>query len=95
MGSQRLKQQTEGLCGSALGLLCTCHGCYLGVGLLIAGVGVFQTLLPAPEMIFLLLGCLVPSQYESFCFVLLYLVLSCLAVVFWRPAPSERSHYHH
>jgi hypothetical protein len=43
---------------------------------------VFITLLPAVETLFLLLGC----QYKGFHLVLLYLVLSYLTVLSWRPA---------
>jgi hypothetical protein len=39
------------------------------------------TLLPAFGTLFLLPGCLVQRQYESFCLVSLHLILSCLAVV--------------
>lgn len=31
------------------------------------------------------LGCLVQPWYDSYCLVLLYLILSCVAVVSWRP----------
>lgn len=41
MGSQRLKQQAQGMCGSAQ-VLCVCCGCWLcvTVGLLTVGAGV-------------------------------------------------------
>lgn len=38
------------------------------------------TLFPALETLFLLLGCLGQPPFENFCLVLLYLVLSCLAM---------------
>lgn len=87
MGSQRLKRQAWELHGSAPGPLCRCYECSLGVlvEFLTTGVGVSLTLLPAPRTLFLLLGCFVQPQYESFCLVLLCVVLSCLAAVSWRP----------
>lgn len=47
------------------------------------------TLWPALETPFLLLGCLVQLPYEGVYLVLLCLVLSCLAVFFWRLLFSE------
>lgn len=43
--------------------------------------GTSLTLLPALRMVFLLLSCLVQEEYEGFYPVLLYLALSCLAVI--------------
>lgn len=54
---------------------------------LTAGMGVSLTLLPAYETLFLQLGYLVQPQYEGFRLVLLYLVLSFLTNISWRPAP--------
>ena len=54
-------------------------------GLLTVGMGVSLTLLPALGTLFLFLGCFFQPGYGGLCLVLLYLVLSCLAVVFWRP----------
>lgn len=48
------------------------------------------TLLSAPGTLLLLLGCLVQPGSEDFCLVLLYIVLSCLDVVFERPALFRR-----
>lgn len=66
--------------GSVLGPLCMCYGYQLGgfMGVLTAGMGVSLTLLPAHEILFLLLGYLGQPQYEGFLLVLLCLVLSCL-----------------
>lgn len=47
--------------------------------------GVSLTLLLALEMTFFLLGCFVKLLCKAFCFVVLYLLLSCLVVVSWRP----------
>lgn len=55
------------------------------VGLLTVGAGVSLTLLPVLGTLFLLLDYLVHPQCEGFCLVLLYLVLSYLTVVSWRP----------
>jgi hypothetical protein len=52
------------------------------------GAGVALILLLDLEILFLL-GCLVQPQYEGFYLVFFYLVLSCLAVLFWRSAPFE------
>lgn len=38
-------------------------------------VGLFLILFPALRILFLLLGCLIQSQYERLCLVLLYLVV--------------------
>lgn len=52
--------------------------------------GVSLVLLPTLETFSLLLGCFVQPWYEDFCFVLVCLVLCCLAVIsqvsalFWR-----------
>lgn len=83
MGSQRLKQQAQGVHGSAL-VLCVCCGCWLcvTVGLLTVEAGMSLTLLPA---IFLLLGCPGQPQCEGLCLVLLYLALSWLVAFSWRP----------
>lgn len=43
------------------------------------------TLLPALETFFLLLGFPVQPQSEGFCLVLLFHVLWCFVVIFWRP----------
>ena len=58
------------------------------MGLLTVGAGVALILLLDLEILFLL-GCLVQPQYEGFYLVFFYLVLSCLAVLFWRSAPFE------
>ena len=77
MGSRRREWQEWGLHGSVIGLLC---GSYLGVlvRLLTKGIGTFLTLLSALEMF----------SPIDFCLVL-FLVLSCLVVISWRPALFE------
>lgn len=47
-------------------------------------VGVSLTLLLAHGTFILLLVCLVQFWCENFCLVLLYCILPCLDVVFWR-----------
>lgn len=42
------------------------------------------TLLADLEILLFLMSCFVHPRYESFCFVLFYLVLSCLFVLSWR-----------
>ena len=54
------------------------------------GVGVFLTLLPTLETLFFLLVCLVQLRYEGFYLVLLYLVLSYLVALSWRPVFSKK-----
>lgn len=54
------------------------------VGLLTVAVGVYLTVLTAFRTFFLPIGCLVHPQYKDF-HLDLYLVLCCLAVIFWRP----------
>lgn len=49
-------------------------------------VGVSLTLLLAHGTFILLLVCLVQFWCENFCLVLLYCILPCLDVVFWRLA---------
>ena len=51
---------------------------------------VYMTRLPSLEILVLQLGCLVQPQYVGFCLVSLYLVLSCLTVIFWKPARFHR-----
>lgn len=53
------------------------------MGLLTIGVYVILILLPDLETLVLLLGCL---DMRSFYLLLVYLVLSCLAVFSWMPA---------
>lgn len=43
------------------------------------------TVLPVLETLFLLLGCLIQSQYEGFYTILCHLLV-CLGVIYWRPA---------
>lgn len=54
-------------------------------------LGIPLTLLPALGNLFLLLGCLSQPQYEGFCFVLIYFVLSHLTVVSWKTVFSEEN----
>lgn len=54
--------------------------CFFFLKLLTMVAGV-SLLLPTIETPFLLLGCLVQPQYESFYLVLQYFVLSCLAAI--------------
>lgn len=65
-----------------------CYQCQLGffVGLLMIGEGVSVTLLLVLQNFYLLLGCLVQHLYIGFCLVILYILLSCLAVVSCGPA---------
>lgn len=51
------------------------------MGLLTVGMSVSLTLLPVLGALLLLLDCLVQPQCEGFCLVVLYLILSCVAVV--------------
>lgn len=48
------------------------------------GVGVSLTLLPDLGTFFLWLSFLVQPLYEGLCFVVLFLLFSCLAIVSWR-----------
>lgn len=50
------------------------------------GSSVSWRLLPVPGTLFLRFRCLVQPRYQGFCTALLNLVLSCLAVLFWKPA---------
>lgn len=54
------------------------------VGLLIVAVGVYLNLLTAHSTLFLPICCLLRPQYKDF-HLHIYLVLCCLAVIFWRP----------
>jgi hypothetical protein len=60
------------------------------VGLQPVGPGVSLTLFPVPVTLFLVLGCLVQSQYEGFYLVLLYHVLSCQGVISWMTVLFSR-----
>lgn len=80
----------NGKYGACLGLhriLCVHYGCCISVlvrFLTVAG-GMSLALSPALKTCFLLLGCLAQPRSEGFTLVFLYLVLSCLAIISWRP----------
>lgn len=59
--SQKLKQQTQ-----ALHETCQIFGLRIFMGLLRVRISESLTILPAPETLFLLLGCHVQCQYHSF-----------------------------
>lgn len=85
VGSQRQKQQAQGLHGSVPCALYIYYGCQLGV-LVGPKRGSSESL---TLCLFLLLDCLVRPPYEGVHLVLLYLVLSCLAIVSYRLLFSE------
>lgn len=90
MCSQRWKWEAWGPHGSVPGPLCTCHDYQLGVLVVLTpnrgSESVSLTLLPALGIHFLILSCLAQRQHEDACLVLSHLVLSCLALIPWRPA---------
>lgn len=55
------------------------------------GVKLSLSLLPALEIMFFLLDCLVQCLYEELCLVMFDFVLSYFVLVFWRPVfPKEK-----
>lgn len=76
------------LCGCKLILKDAQPGAFVRLTTIVAGLSL--THLSAFETLFLLLGCLVQPQSEGFCHVLLYLVLSCLAIISWRSSLFQR-----
>lgn len=63
----------------------------LSMGLLSTGAGGSLILLPDFEILSIPLGVLAQPRYESFHLVLLYLDLSCLALISWRSAAHTES----
>lgn len=78
-GSQKLKWQAQELSGSVRD---TCLICYSYLLHILSGLYVSKaislTLLPALRTPFLLLCFCVLIQYESFCFISLYIICLCL-----------------
>lgn len=87
-----VRQQAQVQHGSALGLLHIYYDFKLGfhVRLLTSGWMLSLNLFVCSGFSFLLLCCHIQLQYLDFCFLLLYLVLSCVNVISWRATLFRR-----